>query len=145
MSTIRIVTYVLDDDWEELKQLQVFLNNLRGCNVQLFRTIDTFVAAIEQGCHIAIIDYQLGAGIDGIDVGRMVLDRNPLCFLVMLSSREDKQTLVRAINTGFRYYVDKRDPGYRTQVAAVVERQMEQIQMRCAIYEKYKNRLEGRL
>jgi FixJ family two-component response regulator len=134
---IKIITYVLDDDLEELELLEPFLNRVCDCDFQLYTDVNDFIHAIEQGCHIAIIDFYLNTKVDGIEVGRMVLEKNPLCYLILFSGYDDKKTLIKAMNTGFKYFVDKNHPNAYQQVADVVAVQIPGIKMRIEIFNKY--------
>lgn len=134
---IRIITYVLDDDVDELELLQPYLEKIYDCNFQMYTDIKEFIHAIEDGCHIAIIDFQINAGIDGIDVGGMVLQKNPLCYLILYTGNESRQTIVRAMNTGFRYCVNKNAADAKEQVANVVGMQIPGIKMRIEIFQKH--------
>lgn len=134
---IHIITYVLDDDKDELELLKPRLEKVCDCNFQMYTDVKEFIQAIEQGCHIAIIDFRLNAGIDGIDVGRMVLQKNPLCYLILFTGEDSRQTLIRAMNTGFRYCVDKNAIDAYEQVANVVGIQIPGIKMRVEIFQKH--------
>jgi DNA-binding NtrC family response regulator len=132
---IRIITYVLDDDIEELELLKPYLEKVCACDFQMYTDVSEFICAIQEGCHIAIVDFNLNAKIDGIEVGRMVLEKNPLCFLILFSGMDDKRTIINAMNTGFRYCVDKNSTTAYQQVADVVDEQREGIKNRMETYD----------
>jgi FixJ family two-component response regulator len=141
MQEVTIITYVLDDDREDLLLIDLQLKQIPGCHYSLHHSVEEFITAIEQGAHIAIIDYQLNGSVDGVEVGRMVLQKNKLCFLIMLSGSDDKRSVIRAMNAGFSYYIDKNDPLYLRGIGQVVEQQLSLIKMRIGIEEKYKKQL----
>jgi DNA-binding NtrC family response regulator len=132
---IKIITYVLDDDYDELLLLKPHLEKVCGCDLLLFTDAEMFIAAIERGTHIGIIDHQLNARIDGIEVGRKVLQQNPLLFLILFSGSPNPKVWQNATNSGFRGLVDKNDQDSYEQVAHMVERQMPLIKARIEEYE----------
>ena len=132
---IKIITYVLDDDIEELELLKPYLEKVCDCDFQMYTDVSEFICAIQEGCHIAIIDFNLCAKVDGIEVGRMVLDKNPLCFLILFSGMDDKNTIIHAMNTGFRYCVDKNCKDAYQKVADVVAVQRGEIKNRIEAYD----------
>lgn len=138
---IKIITYVLDDDIEEVELLRPHLEKVCEPDLQMYTSVADFLAAIEEGCHIVIIDFRLNAIIDGIEVGKRVLEKNPLCFLIFYSGTESKQTLIRACNTGFDFIVDKNDVDACEQIANAVSSQLDLIRMRIRIFNKYYKQL----
>lgn len=144
MSNIRIITYALDDDKDELYLLNFYLRSICGDDLHLYSDIEEFLKEIEHGAHICIIDHKLNAGIDGIEVGQRVLKKNPLAFLILYSGNACPKVWQTATNVGFSRLVDKNDPGCFDQIARMVEAQVPAIQERmdlyamwCHKYEKY--------
>lgn len=132
---LRIITYVLDDDIEELELLQPYLEKACGVDFLMFTDIDEFISAVAEGVHIAIIDHRLNAGIDGIDVGRKVLDKNPLIFLILYSGSSEKKVWQRATNAGFRGLIDKGDPDCYEQIEQMIVSQKGAIERRKEVYD----------
>lgn len=132
---ISIITYVLDDDQDELELLRPYLVEVCGCDLQLFTNINEFIGAIEQGVHIAIVDHQLSAGIDGIEVGIKALEKNPLLFLILFSGSASPKVWQRATNSGFRRLVDKNERNAYTIIAEMVRQEMPAIRQRINAWE----------
>jgi FixJ family two-component response regulator len=124
MNQLTIITYVLDDDIDELELLKPHLEKVCGCDLKLFTDEREFISAIETGVHICIIDHQLSARIDGIDVGRKVLQKNNLLFLILYSGSASPKVWQEATNAGFRRLVDKNDRDCQQQVADMVREAM---------------------
>jgi DNA-binding NtrC family response regulator len=118
---IKIITYVLDDDIEELELLEPHLREVCGCHLELFTNQDEFIAAIQKGFHICIIDHQLNANIDGVEVGRKVLEKNKMLFLILYSGSPSPKVWQAATNSGFRRLVDKNDRNHLKQLATIVK------------------------
>jgi DNA-binding NtrC family response regulator len=124
MDNIKIITYVLDDDRQELELLEPFLQRVCGCDLELYTDPEEFIHAIEQGVHIAIIDHRLSAKTDGIEVGKKVLNKNPLAFLILYSGTNNAKVWQQATNAGFQRLIDKNDPDCYVQVAELVSKAM---------------------
>jgi FixJ family two-component response regulator len=142
MKDVTIITYVLDDDREELELLEPFLKKICGCTFSLHDNVEDFLQAIEQGAHIAIIDYKLNGKVDGIEVGRKVLEKNSLCYMIMYSGNDDNKIVRRAMNSGFRFFVDKNDPEAFPQIASEVTKQLDAIRSRIAVFQKWQHTLD---
>lgn len=136
-----IVTYVLDDDLDELEILKFHLEEVCGVHLEFFTDITDFINGIQHGMHIGIIDHRLNASVDGIEVGRMVLQKNPTMFLILYSGSNDKKVWQRATNSGFSGLIDKNDPHSILQIADMVAEQKEIIREKKmywhGLYQKY--------
>lgn len=132
---MKIITYVLDDDREELEILQEYLSEVCGCNLEMYTDVGKFIDAIAKSVHIAIIDHQLGAGFDGITVGEMALEKNPFLFLILFSGSPSPKVWQRAANSGFRRLVDKNEPGSYQLVADLVRKEIPAIERRVNAWE----------
>lgn len=124
MEEIKIITYVLDDDKDDLQLLEPYLVKVCGCNLQLYTDVEEFIQAIEKGCHIAIIDHMISSRIDGIEVGKRVLQKNPIAFLILYSGSSNSKVWQRATNNGFRGLIDKSDKDCFEQIANMVFKEM---------------------
>jgi FixJ family two-component response regulator len=149
ISTIKIITYVLDDDIDELLLLKEPLQKVCGCDLEMFTDPGDFINAIDQGVHIAIIDFKLSAGVDGIEIGRQVLQKNKLAFLILFSGLNDSRVWQRATNVGFRGLVYKNDFDCYKQVSEMVSAQLDGIRKRiqeyemlCTLNSKYEKHLQ---
>lgn len=128
---LSIITYVLDDDKEDIEILRPFLERVcKRCELMLFTDVEAFVDAIEEGAHIGIIDHRLNAGIDGIEVGKRVKKKNRFAQLILFSGSSDKRVWQRATNSGFCGLVDKGDPDCYEQIAVMVERMIPDLRSR---------------
>lgn len=120
METLKIITYVLDDDYEELLLLQEPLQKVCGCDLQLFTEVDEFINAIDRGVHICIIDHRLSAGVDGIEVGEMVLKKNKFARMILFTGSGSEDIWKKALNVGFKGGVDKNSIDCYQEVADMV-------------------------
>jgi response regulator RpfG family c-di-GMP phosphodiesterase len=138
---VRVLVYLLDDDPDEILLLREGLDRVCGNDLRAYTDIDGFLKAIEEGVHLAIIDHNLSAGIDGIEVGRRVLQTNEHCALMLASGTQDPRVLREATNSGFSWLLDKNDRSYYEQVAAIVEALLPKLRRRSHILSRYKSYL----
>lgn len=134
---LRIITYVLDDDIEELELLRPHLEKACGVELKMFTDIEKFVRAIDEGIHIAIIDHKLNAGTDGIEVGKRVLRKNRLVWLILFSGSGDKMVWQKAMNAGFRGGIDKNDEDSFSQLERMITGYKKEIEGRVSFYEAF--------
>jgi CheY-like chemotaxis protein len=127
MNQLTIITYVLDDDEDELMLLQPLLEKVCGCDLELYTKPEDFIHALATGVHIAIIDHQLNAVIDGIEVGRKALEKNPFIFPILFSGSAVPKVWQRATNSGFRRLIDKNEPDAYEQLATMVAEELPRI------------------
>lgn len=114
-----IVTYVLDDDETVLMMIEKAFANAGISEYKLFtRSADILTQNIPP--HIAVVDYMLkDEGLSGLDVTKQLLKLNPHCYVIIMSGQDSWNVLKGFMNSGARYYVEKKD-NYLAEVAEQV-------------------------
>ena len=145
---VKIITYVLDDDFDDLALLKEPLEKVCGCDLELYTDAAKFIEAIELGGHICIIDHQLTASADGIEIGKKVLEKNEDAFLILFSGSAREEVWQRAMNAGFQRGVNKNAHDAFEQIAVMVEKQLPVIRRKISnqvfaqsMYKKYEKHL----
>ena len=124
---INIMTHALDDSPVILKLIEKAFENAGINQYRLFAKEQEFIDAINEDVHIAVIDYMLGGPLTGLDVLRILIDKNPRCYVIIMSGQEEKKVVVDFLNAGAWKYVDKTGEfvteviGYVQQAATLVK------------------------
>lgn len=126
---------MLDDDPESNDQMKyVFDRELIDdytCDYTFFTKPDKFLKAFTPDTSIAIIDYLLMAGINGLEVIKRALTINKSCYIILVSGQSSLEVVADASNMGAKY-LDKNRKGYYTQLlefikSAIAEKKKEAV------------------
>lgn len=129
---LNILTYVLEDD-EDIILLLDHLFKLNGfVDYVFFKDSNKFVSSLNERVHICVIDYYLKGPLNGIDVMKVVLSRNPWCKVIMISGQNNHKVVAEFVNNnGFRYVwkgggdYNNELVGYMQQAIEIVKSQMD--------------------
>jgi DNA-binding NtrC family response regulator len=140
---LNILTYVLDDDEVVLMLIEKAFENAGIKDFKLFTKSNDLLNE-EMVPHIAIIDYMLKEeGINGLDVTKILLKKNPNCYVIIMSGQDNWEVLKGFMNSGARYYVEKKN-NYLAEVAEQVNEAARKLKMDLDFYtmlfEKYNER-----
>lgn len=138
LQQLNILTYVLEDD-EDIINLLDHLFKLNGfVDYQFFKDSAEFVRSLNDRVHICIIDYFLPGPLNGIDVMKVVLSRNPWCKVIMISGQDDPKVVSDFVNNdGFRY-VYKGLTDYTTQLIDFMQQAIALIKKQIDMHEEFK-------
>jgi DNA-binding NtrC family response regulator len=116
---INLITFVLEDDAIVQKMItEVFkLNGLQ--DFLLFTKSDKMLANEE--VDICVIDYLLGDQLDGLAVMKIIRERNPECFVIIMSAQNDREVVIDFLNAGANKYVDKLKKNYLQTLVQYVQ------------------------
>lgn len=126
-----IITFVLDDDYDELLLLKEHLQKVCGLNLRLYTEADEFLAAFEVAfVHIGIIDHKLNAGINGIELGKKVLEKNENAKLILFSGIDEAEVWRKASCEGFVGEFYKNDANVYEELSAFISRLLKSLKHR---------------
>lgn len=122
---LNILTYVLEDD-EDIIGLLDRLFKMNGfVDYLFFKDTNKFVLELNERVHICVIDYYLDGPMNGIDVMKVVLSRNPWCKIILISGQDDPKVIENFVNNdGFRY-VYKGDKNYQQDLVSYMQKAIE--------------------
>lgn len=123
-------TILIVDDERSVRD--TFLGWLREANIgcELFAVADPAEAlrvANERSVDLAILDWNLGAGVTGLDVLEDLREFSPDLVAVMITGFAHQATPLMAMRLGVRDYLDKNQGLNRDVFLGVVRRQLTQI------------------
>ncbi len=102
--TISIFTHILDDNLDFTLILKDLFKQHPDIEYKIFNKIDEFLKAIQEEKNISIIDYNLKDKYNGIDLMKIVLEKNPNSYVIMMSSQDSLEVVVDFYEAGgFRY------------------------------------------
>lgn len=123
-------TILIVDDEESVRR--TFLEWLRGANLQcqILSAPDAETAlqrANEHTIDLAILDWALGAGDDGLQLLQDLSQFNPDVAAIMITGFANKATPLDAMRMGVRDYLDKNQDLNRESFLRAVRRQLERL------------------
>ena len=132
---INILTYVLDDEKVILNAIDQIFKESGFTNYTLFNNPDEFLAAPFENVHICIVDYILkGYPVSGLDVMIEILKRNPICYVIAISSQTDIDVVISFLNHGAFKYINKLGPRFIEDLTSFVEKACEYVRRDYTLY-----------
>lgn len=130
---LNILIYVLDDYQATLDAISISFDNAEIRGYRLFTSADDFIKSLNDDVHIAVIDYWLkGADVNGLQVCRLLLEKYPQCFVIIMSGQEDNDVIVDFLNSGADRYIVRKDAkwiekllGYVKEGIVVVQKNLD--------------------
>lgn len=119
---VNIMTHVLDDHPMVLKVIERCFEKVGIKKYKLFQKADDFLKASDETCHIAVIDYLLNTSdLTGVDVCKKLIEKNPRCYVIIMSGQGSIEVVIDMLNSGAKKYVPKWEANYEMKVAEFVQ------------------------
>jgi DNA-binding NtrC family response regulator len=118
--TLNIVTLILDDDKDMLELIEVSLKDAGIKNYRLFYSDAAFIDGLSENMHILVIDHHLNGTVDGLDVMKRAIKKNPNVFVIAMSGNNDSRLVVEYLNEGANRFVLKNESDYLDQLVKFV-------------------------
>lgn len=108
MQTQGINLFIVDDNKLTLTDLKFYLQNRFGSdlNISTFTSGEGCLEKLNKNTNIVILDYFLG-GKNGVEILKLIKQKNPDTEVIMLSSNEDMALAIQAFKNGASEYVIK--------------------------------------
>jgi DNA-binding NtrC family response regulator len=107
-----ILTYILEDDKVTSELIAEILKNNDIVDYRIFNSSSDLIANMSTDVHICVLDYFLGETLTGLDVMKIVLAKNPECFVIIISGQDNADVVADFLNNGAKKYVNKNTPKY---------------------------------
>ncbi len=120
------VVLVVDDEESVRRTVTEWLREA-DWGLQLLTAADSESALLLANDHeidLAILDWNLGAGVNGLDLLQDLYDFNPGIVAIMITAYADQATPLDAMRRGVRDYLDKNQELTRENFLAAVEKQL---------------------
>jgi ActR/RegA family two-component response regulator len=120
---------IVDDEEPVRKTFREWLDGARlGCRILSAPDAETaLVLANEHVIDLAVLDWALGAGDDGLQLLQDLAEFNPDVVAIMVTGFANKATPLDAMRMGVRDYLDKNQDLSRDSFLHAVRRQLERI------------------
>jgi ActR/RegA family two-component response regulator len=120
---------IVDDEEPVRKTFREWLDGARlGCRILSAPDAETALKlANENVIDLAILDWALGAGDDGLQLLQDLAEFNPDVVAIMITGFANKATPLDAMRMGVRDYLDKNQDLNRDSFLVAVRRQLERI------------------
>lgn len=118
---VNIVTFVLDDHPLVLTVIDNEFKKAGIDNYRLFDNPEQFLSQMNENVHIAVIDYLLGdSAMNGVEVCKKLLEKNPRCYIIIMSGQVSIDVVIDMLNAGAKKYVAKWKKNYESEVVEFV-------------------------
>ncbi len=120
---------IVDDEESVRKTFREWLESANlGCRILSAADAETaLVQANQTAIDLAILDWNLGAGNDGLQLLEDLAEFNPDVVAIMITGYAHQATPLAAMRMGVRDYLDKNQGLNRTTFLTAVRRQLERI------------------
>jgi DNA-binding response OmpR family regulator len=140
--TLNILIFVLDDHVETLNNIKKVFDFENLSNYRFFTDQTKFLEALNDDVHIAIVDYWLYGDRNGISVIKSILEKNPQCFVIMMSAQSEMDVVVEGVNAGVDRYIMKQKPDWLASMVTFVKEGIEIVKRDLDWYYKLINKLK---
>jgi DNA-binding NtrC family response regulator len=108
METQTLNLFIVDDNKSMVTVLKQYLVNKFGTNlvISTFNDGESCLENVNQNTHMVILDHFLN-GKNGLEVLKLIKEKNPQTEVVMLTSHEDVATAIESFRAGAKDYVVK--------------------------------------
>lgn len=108
METQGINLFIVDDNKLLVADLKNYLKNKFGVSLEIsiFYDGESCLASINEDTHIVILDYNM-EGKNGLEILKLIKEKNPKTEVIMLSSNEDIAISIETFRAGAKDYVLK--------------------------------------
>jgi ActR/RegA family two-component response regulator len=123
-------TILIVDDEESVRRTFVDWLNRSDLGVQVLSAVDAESAlrlAGQHGIDLAVLDWNLGAGIDGLQLLADLVVFNPEVVAILVTGFAHQATPLEALRMGVRDYLDKSHDLNRESFLGAVRRQLDHI------------------
>lgn len=143
---INILTHILDDDEDFCLIIDSILKNYSEIEYKMYSTLNEFIIAVKEDKNISVIDYNLKEKINGLELSKIILEKNPSSYVIMMSSQSDINVVTEFYdNSGFRY-VNKISSNFSEKLIKAIQDAKSSIQRQLDYYfnviEKFNNTQE---
>jgi DNA-binding NtrC family response regulator len=136
---LNILTYVLEDDEDIIYLLDHLFKANNFVDYVFYKETNQFITNLNERVHICVIDYYLQGALNGIDVMKIVLARNPWCKVIMISGQDNPKVIADFVNNdGFRY-VNKQSPDYMKHLVDYMQHAIALIKKQIDMHEEFKS------
>lgn len=100
--------FIVDDDKLVVSDLKIYLNHRFGndVNISTFYDGESCLEKVDKNTHVVILDYFLN-GQNGLEVLKLIKEKNPKTEVIMLSGNEDIALAIQSFRSGASDYVIK--------------------------------------
>lgn len=136
---LNILTHVLEDDEDVIYLLDRLFKANNFVDYVFFKDTGVFMENLNELVHICVIDYYLPGPLNGIDVMKLVLTKNPWCKVIMISGQDNPKVIADFVNNdGFRY-VNKNLPDYMQNLVDFMQQAIALIKRQIDIHEEFRS------
>lgn len=139
--TLKILTYVLEDDDWFLQIIEGLLIKSEIVNYKLFSNPADFFEEFNENVHVCIVDFRLPGGMDGLGVVEKVLRLNERCKVIVISGLENPNVVIDFLNAGAFKYIRKNDPLFNEKVIKYLQQALENVKRDLIFYNSLKDKL----
>lgn len=118
---LNILIYVLDDNESTLDLIRQCLDHEHFSGYRLFTDANEFLENLNDDVHLAILDYWLDGDMNGLQICKLLLEKNPQCFTIVLSAQHSMRVVIDFMNTSADRYVMKQEGDWMRQLMDFVK------------------------
>ena len=140
---INILIHGLDDNKQELELIQRKFEKENFTNFKLFNSVESFINEFTCNVAMAIVDFVLSSGMNGLDIFKRIDEINPGCYKIMLSGFASADDVITFNRKGVDDFVNKNNGDYLQELVEIVRTKADLAEHRTYFYNKYKTEQNG--
>lgn len=118
---------VLDDNIDDLELIGQHFKKNGIVDFKLFESDKEFLKEINEEVVVVIIDHQIGSLKTGLTVMKDVIEKNPVCYPIVVSGNDNPRIIMEYLNSDAFRYVLKNDFNYLDTIVVFVNQAKDRI------------------
>lgn len=118
---------VLDDNIDDLELIGHHFKKNGIVDFKLFDNDKEFLKEINEEVVVVIIDHQIGSLKTGLTVMKDVIEKNPVCYPIVVSGNDNPRIIMEYLNSDAFRYVLKNDFNYLDTIVVFVNQAKDRI------------------
>lgn len=131
--TIKILTYLLDDDKDFIDLIDAHFKVRNVKDYLLFTDATKFLNEVTSDVSVCVFDYNL-EGIKGSEIIKQVKKTNPNCFFIIISGYMNEHEMKKSVNAGANRIATKDEPEFLDRLIEYIEEGIEAVRERFDFY-----------
>lgn len=137
-NNIDILIQSLEDNGDEIDITRKFLIR-HGIDCDFFDNREDFFAAFNKNVHMAIIDLNLGKGIqEGIEILQIIKRINKYCYTIAMSAFVLADPVIELRDSGTDRFVNKNKPGYLDNLLNIILEEAPKLKKKFSLLNEFK-------
>jgi DNA-binding NtrC family response regulator len=120
--------HLLDDSRYDLELITKCLEKNKIYDYKSFTNEELFLQELNTNVVVVLIDHLISAGKTGLEIMKEVVERNPICYPIIVSGNENTKVILEYVDNDCFRYILKSDKDYLSKIVKAVKQAEDRIE-----------------